>query len=71
MVGGFAFDVEVLGLAASASYEIVEVPVRWSHMKYSKIKPGRDGLAMFLDTVKIAYRLRTGAYDLAALTAER
>ena len=69
VVDGFAFDVEVLGLAARAAYSIAEVPVRWYHMDHSKVSLGRDGLSMFLDMMKVAYRLRTGWYDLAALAA--
>jgi dolichyl-phosphate beta-glucosyltransferase len=65
----FAFDVEVLGLAARGRCRIAEVPVRWSHMNHSKLSLGRDGVGMFRDLVTIAYRLRTGAYDLEALAA--
>ncbi len=69
VIDGFAFDVEVLGLAARAGYSIAEIPVRWSHMEHSKVSMGRDGLRMLRDMVRVAYRLRTGWYDLAALAA--
>lgn len=67
-IDGFAFDVEVLGLAARASYRIAEVPVRWSHMSQSKVRLGRDGIAMFSDMIRVACRLRSDWYDLAALS---
>ncbi len=69
VIDGFAFDVEVLGLAAQAAYRIAEIPVRWSHMEHSKVNMGRDGVRMLRDMVRVAYRLRTGWYDLAALAA--
>lgn len=65
----FAFDVEILGLAARGGYRIAEVPVRWAHMNHSKLSLGRDGLGMFRDLITITYRVHTGAYDLEALTA--
>lgn len=68
-VDGFAFDVEVLALAARAAYRVEEVPVRWAHMNHSKMRLGSDGLNMFQDMIRVAYRLRTGWYDLAALAA--
>ncbi|MGQ0549333.1 MAG: dolichyl-phosphate beta-glucosyltransferase [Armatimonadota bacterium] len=67
MIDGFAFDVEVLGLAARAGYHITEVPVRWFHMQPSKVRLGRDGPRMFRDLIRVATHLRIGRYDLAAL----
>ncbi len=68
-IDGFAFDVEVLSLAARAAYRIGEVPVPWAHMNDSKVSLGRDGLGMFRDMLRVAYRLRAGWYDVEALTA--
>jgi dolichyl-phosphate beta-glucosyltransferase len=68
-IDGFAFDVEVLGLAAQAAYRLVEVPVRWSHVNHSKVSLGRDSLSMFRDMVRIAYWLRTSQYDVTAVAA--
>ncbi len=67
MIDGFAFDVEVLGLAARAGYRIAEVPVRWFHMQPSKVRLGRDGVRMFKDLMRVVMHLRIGRYDLAAL----
>jgi len=68
-IDGFAFDVEVLGLAAQAGYHVAEVPVRWSHVNNSKVSLGRDSLGMFQDMVRVAYRLRTHQYDVTAVAA--
>lgn len=67
IIDGFAFDVEVLGLAARAGYRIAEVPVRWFHMQPSKVRLGRDGVRMFKDLLRVATHLRIGRYNLAAL----
>ncbi len=66
-IDGFAFDIEVLGLAVRASCKLAEVPVRWSHITQSKLRLGPDGMAMFRDMIKVAFRLRNGSYDLAAI----
>ncbi len=66
-VEGFAFDIEVLGLATRSAYQIAEVPVRWSHVNKSKVSLGRDGPRMFRDLIRVAYQLRTGRYDLTPL----
>ncbi len=66
-IDGFAFDVEVLGLAMRASCRLAEVPVRWSHITQSKLRLGRDGVAMFRDMIRVAYKLRNGSYDLATI----
>jgi dolichyl-phosphate beta-glucosyltransferase len=56
-VDGFAYDVEVLGLARAAGLVVVEVPVRWSHVEDSRVRPGRDALVMLRDLLAIAYRV--------------
>jgi dolichyl-phosphate beta-glucosyltransferase len=68
-IDGFTFDVEILGLAARAEYRLAEVPVRWSHVNHSKVSLGRDSVGMFRDMLKVAYRLRSGWYDLEAVAA--
>jgi len=67
----FAFDVEVLGLAARAGFRIAEVPVRWSHISHSRVRLGRDGARMLWDMIKVAYKLRTGGYALSDLVPVR
>ena len=68
-IDGFAFDVEVLGLAARVALNVAEVPVRWSDMNESRVRPARDAFRMFRDTVRVTYQLRTSQYNLAALVA--
>ncbi len=72
-IDGFAFDVEVLGLAAWVSCKLAEVPVRWSHVangnKLRLARDARDSMTMFRDIIKVAYRLRNGWYELAAISS--
>ena len=45
-IDGFAFDVEVLGLATKDGTPIVEVPVTWSDVGGSTFQPLRDGIRL-------------------------
>ncbi len=51
---GFAFDVELLTRAERDGARVTEVPVRWSHVEESRVRPLRHGLRMVAD----AWRLR-------------
>jgi dolichyl-phosphate beta-glucosyltransferase len=51
-VDGFAFDVEILHLAAGR-YQVAEVAVRWSHDDDSRLLLGRTTLRMAYDLVRI------------------
>lgn len=50
--GGFEFDVEFLWKAKSASYRIVEVPVKWNHRRRSKFSLVQ-GLFMLFSLVRV------------------
>jgi dolichyl-phosphate beta-glucosyltransferase len=55
---GFAFDVEVLARARRAGFAVVEVPVVWRNDARTRVRAGRDSLAMLADVVRLAWRLR-------------
>lgn len=55
---GFAFDVEILLLAQKLGYKIQPVPVRWVNSPDSKVRIWLDPLKMFLDLLRIRYRVR-------------
>ncbi len=55
---GFAFDVEVLGLARLAGLKICEVPVRWENSPASRVSAVGDSCKMFLDLLRVRRRLR-------------
>ncbi len=53
----FAFDVEVLARAGRADLRLEGLPVRWSHVEASRVRPVKDGLEMAGAAVKIRRRL--------------
>jgi dolichyl-phosphate beta-glucosyltransferase len=57
---GFAFDVELLARARRHGAAIAEVPVRWSHVESSRVRPLRHGLQMLRDALRIRLWLWTG-----------
>lgn len=57
---GWGFDVEVLYLARKLGYSIAEVPVKWSHVEGSKVRPFRSGVEIIRDLI----RMRGHHYDL-------
>jgi dolichyl-phosphate beta-glucosyltransferase len=57
VIDRFAYDVEILTLARQKGYRIMEVPVIWSNAPGSKVNPVTDSARMFLDTMRIRFRL--------------
>lgn len=62
-VRGWAFDVEALALGAALGYEIVEVPVRWSHQPGGTLGPSAYTSSL-ADVVRIRRRLLADAYGI-------
>ncbi len=52
-----AFDVEILAIARRHSWHIVEIPVDWSHMPVSKVRPFQDAFLMIVDALKVRWNL--------------
>ena len=52
-IDGFAFDVEMLYIAARKGYGVKEVPVVWINSPESRVDPIKDSLKMFLDVLSI------------------
>ena len=57
-IDGFAFDVELLYLAARDGLRVREVGIDWHYREHSKVRPLRDSLAMAWDLLKIRWRHR-------------
>ncbi len=79
-VGGFAFDVELLFIAARAGLRILEVPVEWSHDEDSRVSLVNHTPGMLADLCRIRWYHWRGAYrglradagrDLEAACSER
>jgi SAM-dependent methyltransferase len=70
-IDGFAFDAEVVVLAARLGFAVREVAVRWSHQEGSRLKFVRDGVFMCRDIVRIVRRLRPGTVHALGIPSAR
>jgi dolichyl-phosphate beta-glucosyltransferase len=52
-IDGFAFDVEVLLLAARLGYRVDALPVEWINSEESKVRIVRDSARMLLDALRV------------------
>jgi dolichyl-phosphate beta-glucosyltransferase len=62
-IDGWAFDVELLHIAARRGYTIVEVPVNWYYGTHSRVSPLRDSWTMLREVLQIRRNSRAGLYD--------
>lgn len=62
-VTSFAFEAEILLRASKAGYRIRRQPLRLVHDEDSSVRLTRHAPRMLLDTLRIAWRARRGAYD--------
>lgn len=60
---GFAFDLEVFVIARAQGLVVEEVPVSWADVAGSKVRLGRDSLAVIADARRIWWWRRRGVYD--------
>lgn len=65
-VDGFAFDPEVLVTARILGYRVVEVPVDWTAVDGSSVRPLRDSLRTGIALLRIVVRHRPAAVRAAA-----
>ena len=70
-VNRFAFDVELLFVAARLSYKITEVPVAWRHVPESRVHPVIDACRMFADLLRIRLAAWMGRYPREPSTDSR
>ncbi|HZQ85093.1 MAG TPA: glycosyltransferase [Acidimicrobiales bacterium] len=64
-IDGFAFDVELLHIAAMHRLSVLEVPVRVSNSATSTVRLGRDSYRMVRDVLRVRQWSRAGAYWVA------
>jgi glycosyltransferase involved in cell wall biosynthesis len=61
-LNGWAFDVEVLFLAARRGYTVREVPITWQYDASSRVNPLRDTIAMLRELFVIRWNDLRGRY---------
>jgi hypothetical protein len=61
-IDGFAFDVELLLLAARRGLPVAEVGIVWENSEQSRVDPVRHSLQMLRDTLRIRYYDLKGYY---------
>ncbi len=61
-ISGWTFDVEILAIARSWGYRIIEIPIPWYYKEHSKIHVMRDSFKMALDLLEIRRNVRLGKY---------
>ena len=54
----FGFDVEIVFIGERLGYRVCEVPVIWENSEETKVSALRDSVSMFLDLIRIRWRLR-------------
>jgi hypothetical protein len=57
-VDGFGFDVEVLALASRLQLRIVEVPVDWTAIEGTRVRPLVDAVKMARDLIRTAREVK-------------
>jgi dolichyl-phosphate beta-glucosyltransferase len=62
---GFAFDVEIVGLAHVAGVEITELPVRWSDNAGSTFRPFTDGHGSLRELMALRARFKSMDFSLS------
>ena len=67
-INGWAFDVEVLFIAQTRGYKIVEVPIHWHYRANSRVNPIRDSIEMFSEVLKIRLNGWRGRYTAPSNT---
>lgn len=63
-IDGWAFDVELLFIARSRGYKIVEVPIDWYYRANSRINPVKDAYEMVREVIRIRLNGWKGSYEL-------
>jgi dolichyl-phosphate beta-glucosyltransferase len=66
VVNRFAFDVELLFLAARFGLEVEEVPVLWKDAPGSRVGLVGDPINMVWDVARVLWRFRRGQYNAVA-----
>jgi SAM-dependent methyltransferase len=66
---GLVWDAEIVAIALAIGVEVQQIPIEWRHDERSRVRVGRDGLAMVLATPRIWRRTRAARRRAAAPAA--
>ncbi len=61
-IAGWSFDAELFVIAQLNGFKIIEVPVRWTDHRNSKVQLGRDVWGSFRELVQILVNRKQGRY---------
>ena len=61
-IDGWGFDVEVLFIARSRGYKLIEVPINWYYRANSRIHPIRDAINIFIEVLRVRINGWRGRY---------
>lgn len=67
VLDGWGFDAELLFLARTRGYRIVEVPVPWYFVAGSRVRPIANSLTMLCDIARVRLRAWRGGYAAVPL----
>ena len=59
-----AWDVEALFIARKLGYKIKEIPVTWTFVKTTRLRPFKDSIKMALDVLKVRINDIKGLYNI-------
>jgi dolichyl-phosphate beta-glucosyltransferase len=62
-IEGWAFDIEVLYLARLQRLRVREIPIEWHFRADSRLRMGRDAVAMLGEVMRVRQRARRGDYS--------
>ena len=62
-VEGFCFDVEFLFVAKKQGLKIIEVPIKWQHVPFSRVSLISDPIQMLLDLMSIRKNNKKGLHE--------
>ena len=60
---GWGFDVEILHMAVSRGFRVLEMPIDWYYHSGSKVRPYADSFLMLRDTVLLRLRTRREGHE--------
>ncbi|ULA64809.1 MAG: Glycotrans2-like domain-containing protein [Nitrospira sp.] len=66
-INGYGFDIELLFIAQQRGYRITEVPVNWTDRPGSKVRLGRDSIAILREFSIIRRNAANGYYSPFAM----